>query len=58
MRIVEMATSPQAPLPPLDVSKIDKRVRAARIGKQEAVDKIGVGVSNKAQKLFDTINRT
>ncbi|XP_001640994.2 protein LSM12 homolog A isoform X2 [Nematostella vectensis] len=56
--IIDMGSATQNPLPPLDLDKIDKRIKANKLEKSQAIGRVGVGVTPEGQKLFDTIAKT
>lgn len=54
--ILEKGTSSQ--LHPLDMNKINQRTEQNLMRRQQQSDRIGVGVSPLAQKLFDLVSKT
>ena len=58
IEVTELPTKPAPSLRGLDPEKVEKKINIALEKKRSAVDKIGINVTPRAQRLFDTINKT
>ncbi|XP_015758864.1 PREDICTED: protein LSM12 homolog [Acropora digitifera] len=58
IEVTELPTKPAPSLRSLDPEKVEKKINIALNNKRRAVDKIGINVTPRAQRLFDTINKT
>lgn len=55
--IVEETKKTPGQLPAFDMNKIHQRIETNLMARKRAAERVGVGVSADAQKLFDTISK-
>jgi hypothetical protein len=56
--IIEEVKKSQSPLPSFDMTKILSRTEKNLAQRQKQSERIGIGVSEMAQKLFELVSKT